>query len=180
MSNKIKIMKYDPNWIIALELERVNISALLGENVIAIEHIGSTSIPKQEAKPIVDIFIGVSPFNEIAFYKSVFNSKSYEYIQTGMIGRYLFSKYTNGSWTHNIHVIPFNDEFYTRNEFLFRDYLKEHPDIVREYGVIKKRAAQDHGEDLEEYTRTKTDFIQKIVDAARTKKGLPLVSVWED
>jgi len=33
--------------------------------------------------------------------------------------------------------------------------------------------------DIEEYTKGKTGFIQKVVDRARTEKGLPLVDVWE-
>ncbi|MCF6409743.1 GrpB family protein [Pseudalkalibacillus salsuginis] len=180
MSDRIKIMEYDPNWIKAFELEKSCISSLLGEEAITIEHIGSTSIPNQDAKPIVDIFIGVSPFKELAFYKSVFDSVSYNYIKTGMRGRYLFSKCTDGTWTHNIHVLPFNDEFYTRKEFLFRNYLREHPDLVQEYGEIKKKLAKSYGKTMEEYTRSKTDFIQKVVDAARTEKGLPLQNVWED
>ncbi|WP_338381509.1 GrpB family protein [Escherichia coli] len=32
-----------------------------GSHAVAIEHIGSTAIPNQRAKPVIDIFIGVSP-----------------------------------------------------------------------------------------------------------------------
>ncbi|MBD1379650.1 GrpB family protein [Metabacillus arenae] len=180
MKSEIKIIKYDPNWIRTFELEKSHISSLLGEEAISIEHIGSTSIPGQDAKPIIDIFAGVSPFQEAAHYKSLFHSESYRYIQTDMSGRYLFSKYTSGTWSHNIHVIPFNDEFYIRNEFLLRDYLRAHPELMQEYGKIKKISAKNHGNTMEEYTRSKTEFIQKVIDAARTEKGLPLQNVWEN
>lgn len=97
-----------------------------------------------------------------------------------MNGRYLFAKYTDGTWTHNIHILPYDDGFYDRNEFLLRDYLREHPELVREYGEIKRRSAQFEGMTMEQYTRSKTEFIQAVVDAARTEKGLPLQNVWED
>lgn len=67
-----------------------------------------------------------------------------------------------------------------RNQFLFRDYLQKHPDLVREYSEIKKRTAKINGVTMEQYTRCKTEFIQRVVDAARTEKGLPLQNVWED
>lgn len=37
-----------------------------------------------------------------------------------------------------------------------------------------------YGNAMEQYTRSKTEFIQSVVDAARTEKGLPLQNVWED
>ncbi|WP_097014319.1 GrpB family protein [Anaerocolumna aminovalerica] len=97
-----------------------------------------------------------------------------------MTGRYLFAKYTKGVWTHNLHILPYNDEFYMRNEFLLRDYLREHPELVAEYGGVKKRAVIKNGNTMEEYTRSKTEFIQKVIDGARKEKGLPLQSVWEN
>ncbi|SDJ06658.1 GrpB family protein [Alteribacillus bidgolensis] len=178
VGEEIMIVKYNPNWVEDFEREKSRISTLFGTQAIVIEHVGSTSIPGQEAKPVIDIFVIVSPFKDLAYYKSLFNFEVYNYIQTDMSKRYLFNKYTNGIWTHNLHINPYNNEFYTRNELLFRDYLREHPELVREYGEIKKNVAKNFAGEFEEYTRSKTEFIQKVIDAARTKKGLPLQNVW--
>ncbi|BFH15298.1 hypothetical protein J6TS7_46040 [Paenibacillus dendritiformis] len=67
-----------------------------------------------------------------------------------------------------------------KTKFLFRDYLQKHPDLIREYSEIKKRTAKINGVTMEQYTRFKTEFIQKVVDAARMEKGLPLQNVWEE
>ncbi|WP_369009959.1 GrpB family protein [Paenibacillus dendritiformis] len=48
-----------------------------------------------------------------------------------------------------------------RNEFLFRDYLQQHPDLVREYSELKKRTAKINGVTMEQYTRSKTEFISR-------------------
>ncbi|SDC55847.1 GrpB domain, predicted nucleotidyltransferase, UPF0157 family [Paenibacillus sp. UNCCL117] len=178
MSEEIKIVKYNPQWAIDFVQEKCILSSLLGDQAIAIEHIGSTSIPGQEAKPIIDIFVGVSPFSELAYYKSILDSELYHYIQTDMSSRYLFYKYTDGVWTHNIHIIPYNVEFYNRNELILRDYLKEHPKLVQKYGELKRNSAKNFNVNLDEYTRSKTEFIQHVIDVARTKKGLPLQDVW--
>lgn len=176
---KIEIVDYNPNWTKDFEEEKINLLHFLGSHAVAIEHIGSTAIPNQRAKPVIDIFIGVSPFEELSYYQHIFNAKEYRYTLTDMIGRYLFAKYTNEVWTYNLHILPYNKEFYLRNEFLLRDYLREHPKLVDEYGEVKERAAMENGSTMEAYTREKTEFIQKVIDAARKEKGLPLQSVWE-
>jgi len=116
LREEIKVVPYHPNWVEDFNREKGTITSLLGADAIAIEHIGSTSIPGQAAKPIIDIFVGVSPFKDLAYYQSIFDSEVYQFNQTGMRNRFLFSKYTNGIWTHNLHIIPYDDAFYTRNE----------------------------------------------------------------
>ena len=101
----IKIAKYNPIWVKAFEEEKRNVLTLLGTNAVAVEHVGSTSIPNQQAKPVIDMFIGVSPFKDLFFYQSIFNLEDYRYCPTDMIGRYLFAKYTKGVWTHNLHIL---------------------------------------------------------------------------
>lgn len=177
---KIEIVEYNTDWERAFEKEKKNILDLLGSHAVAVEHVGSTAIPNQKAKPVIDIFIGVLPLMEISFYETIFNSKDYRYMPTDMIGRYLYSKNIKGVWTHNLHILPYDDGFYMRNEFLFRDYLRKHLELVVEYGEIKKRAAIENGNTMEEYTRSKTEFIQKVIDAARKEKGLPVQNVWEN
>lgn len=176
---KIEIVEYDPNWAKDFEKEKLNLLQLLGSHAVAIEHVGSTAIPNQRAKPVIDIFVGVSPFAEMFFYKHVFNTKEYRYTPTDMAGRHLFAKSTNEVWTHNIHILPYNDWFYFRNEFMFRDYLRKHLELVDEYGEVKTRAATENGSTMEAYTRAKTEFVQMVVDAARKEKGLPVQNVWE-
>lgn len=88
----IKIAKYNPIWVKAFEEEKRNVLTLLGTNAVAVEHVGSTSIPNQQAKPVIDMFIGVSPFKDLFFYQSIFNLEDYRYCPTDMIGRYLFAK----------------------------------------------------------------------------------------
>ncbi|HHV12933.1 MAG TPA: GrpB family protein [Clostridiales bacterium] len=156
---KIEIVTYNPDWAKKFEAEKTNLLHLFGSHAKAVEHIGSTAIPGQRAKPVIDIFVGVSPFEELSFYQHVFNPREYRHTPTDMTGRYLFAKYKNGTWTHNIHILPYHDGFYLRNEFLLRDYLKEHPKLSDEYGAVKERAAMENGSTIEAYTRAKTEFI---------------------
>ena len=52
---KIVVVDYRPEWAEAFEREAARIANVLGENMVAIHHIGSTSVPGLCAKPIIDI-----------------------------------------------------------------------------------------------------------------------------
>lgn len=58
---EIEIVKYNPDWVKAFEEEKAKLLVLLGSDAKAIEHVGSTSIQNQEAKPVIDIFLEFHP-----------------------------------------------------------------------------------------------------------------------
>jgi hypothetical protein len=61
MGATVEIAEYDPAWPEAYERERAAIAEALGGHLLAIEHVGSTSVPGLGAKPIVDIMAGLRP-----------------------------------------------------------------------------------------------------------------------
>ncbi|MEW5940023.1 MAG: GrpB family protein, partial [Chloroflexota bacterium] len=61
---KVVIAPYDPNWPILFEQEKARLEGALGDHVLDIQHIGSTSVPGLGAKPIIDIMIAVRSLEE--------------------------------------------------------------------------------------------------------------------
>lgn len=51
----VTVVPYNPQWPQLFEEEAKSLRALLGENLVALFHIGSTSVPGLAAKPIIDI-----------------------------------------------------------------------------------------------------------------------------
>ena len=136
----IGIEEYCENWKKEFEKEREILLDTFRNDTKAIEHIGSTSIPGQSAKPVIDIFIAVSPFRKVSFYDCMLHIKNYRQTPSDIPGRYLFSKYINENiWTHNLHILSWDNEFYLRNEILFRDYLRKRPELVNKYNDLKKQ-----------------------------------------
>lgn len=175
----IELTPHSGNWKKAFEDEREILLDIFQDDIKAIEHIGSTSIPDLDAKPVIDVFIAVSPFRSIPFYKGKLDFNYYRSIKTDMINRYLFSKYSDkNTWTHNLHILPFDEDFYSRNEILFRDYLRKKPEWVSQYNQLKQQLVLKYTHSLEDYTQAKTQFIQTVVDLARAEKGLPRQDVW--
>src|SRR3569832_35291 len=51
---RIEIVPYDPSWPRAYEEERHRLEQAIGGQVVRFEHMGSTSVPGLESKPIID------------------------------------------------------------------------------------------------------------------------------
>jgi GrpB-like predicted nucleotidyltransferase (UPF0157 family) len=59
LSGPVELVDYDPAWpqLFAREAERVRVA--LGERVLLLEHVGSTSVPGLAAKPWIDMVLVV-------------------------------------------------------------------------------------------------------------------------
>src|SRR3954464_11771750 len=55
----VVLREYDPEWPLLYEREEKRIRGALGDRVIRLEHVGSTSIPGMAAKPRIDMVLGV-------------------------------------------------------------------------------------------------------------------------
>ena len=56
------IVPYDPRWPRLFEAEREHVEAVLGAGAVAVEHVGSMSVPGLDAKPVVDPLVGLGPW----------------------------------------------------------------------------------------------------------------------
>ena len=130
-----------------------------------LEHIGSTSIPGLSAKPVIDILAGRPGNLPGARYVTAFKQLGYEHKGAyGIPGRNYFRK--GVPRTHHVHLFSWSSELW-RDHLLFRDYLRAHPEIAREYETIKRELATMYLQDKEQYTDAKGPFVRSIVRRAR-------------
>lgn len=163
-SEVIKIIKYEPRWMIAYQQEREVISTALKQEFIDIQHIGSTSVPGLSAKPIIDILIAVNKLNTPEKYSRYLQKICYQYIYYAEnIDRLFFCKGTPR--THHIHIVEYDSWTYWRH-ILFRDYLVAHPETAQHYAQLKQKMALKLKTDRDAYTNSKTAFIESIVAQA--------------
>ena len=139
------------------------VSSALGENVIAIHHIGSTSIPNILAKPIIDMLVEVEDIRNVDTRSKEMESLNYEVMgEFGIEGRRYFRKDdADGVRTHQIHVFQRGSD-HLRRHIAFRDYLIAHPDEAKTYSNLKRELVQKYNGDGESYIEGKDDFIKKI------------------
>ncbi len=75
---KIEVQSYQPEWPELFEIEADNIRAILGEEIIEVHHIGSTSVPGLTAKPIIDILPVVKDVHAIDQYNEAMANLGYK------------------------------------------------------------------------------------------------------
>ncbi|MGB0101198.1 MAG: GrpB family protein, partial [Nocardioides sp.] len=56
----VQVVPYDPTWPQAYAAVRDRVIAALGDRVLRIEHVGSTSVPGLWAKPVIDADLTVA------------------------------------------------------------------------------------------------------------------------
>ena len=56
---KVEIVPPDPAWQEEFQKESRQLACVMGGNIVAIHHVGSTAIPGIYAKPVIDFLIEV-------------------------------------------------------------------------------------------------------------------------
>ncbi len=157
---KIEVVEYDPEWAIKFESEKVLLQEAIGDAALNIEHIGSTSVSRLMAKPIIDILIEVSSLQSLDAKDKKLESLGYEIKGENDIEWRRYFQKGGDQRTHHVHAFQTGDENSTRHR-AFKEYLIAHPKISKEYGVIKKQAARNCKNDSVLYMTLKHEFIQK-------------------
>jgi len=163
-NESFELADYDSRWPLLYEQESVLIAGALGDDVIDLQHIGSTSVPGLRAKPIIDILVAVESFAPIEAYARRLEPISYHYhSHEDDVDRLFFWKGTPR--THHLHIVEYATWEHQRH-LLFRDYLRAHPDIARWYESIKRELAEAFKGNRPAYTKGKTAFIKSIMARA--------------
>jgi len=181
VSDAIVIVDYDPRWPRMFEEERARILEAIGHWAADVQHVGSTSIPGIAAKPIIDIAVHLDSLVVALFCITPLREQlGYECLgEFGLPGRIYFRKLTGTllpgqshdgvGRTHQIHMYERSNEQYEK-QIVFRDYLRTHPDAMRDYEALKRELAARHSRDVEAYALAKSDFVLEILRRAREER----------
>lgn len=174
LRDQVSIVSYNPAWPRMFAEERSHLLGCLPRELIGrIEHFGSTAIPGLAAKPIVDMLVEVRSLEETkSRIVPVLESQGYDYFWRPTHGddvppfyAWFIKRDSAGVRTHHIHMVEKDFEQWER--LLFRDYLIEHPEVAKEYEVLKLRLARDYPNDRLVYTDGKTEFVKRVTRQAR-------------
>ena len=159
---KVEVVSYDPKWRDAFVEEAKEITAVLGDPIAAIHHIGSTAIPNIYAKPIIDVLVEVSDLAQVDDRNAAMETLGYEAMgEFGIAGRRYFRKHNAmGVRTHHVHIFEQGSPERDRH-LAFRDYMIAHPDAAQQYSQLKRSLAAKYPEDRESYMDGKDSFIRE-------------------
>jgi GrpB-like predicted nucleotidyltransferase (UPF0157 family) len=166
----IKISEHTPDWKNKFISEKQTIQKAIGiNNILRIEHIGSTAVPGLCAKPTIDILVEIEDEANTALIINDLKRIKYHYISKPenppphMMFAKGYSAKGYAGQTFHIHVRYGGDW----DELIFRDYLIRNPKIAPEYAELKLRLSTDYINAREIYTNNKTEFIKRITKTAR-------------
>jgi GrpB-like predicted nucleotidyltransferase (UPF0157 family)/8-oxo-dGTP pyrophosphatase MutT (NUDIX family) len=165
---QVEVVPYAPAWPRLYQAEAASLAALLGEELVEIHHIGSTSVPGLAAKPIVDILPVVREIGRIDALNDLLLAAGYvPKGENGIAGRRFFSKDGTGARRVHVHLFAAGHPEIARH-LDFVAYLRAHPAEAAAYAELKRELAGRFPGDPAGYTEAKSEFIRAIDARART------------
>lgn len=162
-SQKVVLVPPSPHWEETARQESERFAQALGDNLVVIHHVGSTSIPGIWAKPVIDLAPEVNNIDALDGLQARIRELGYEYWgEYGLPGRRFCPRIApNGLRLANVHCYQSGDPGLHRH-LAFRDYLRAHPEIASEYEREKLRARDLHPHDLYAYNDEKDAWIRRV------------------
>lgn len=174
MSETIEILPYSPRWPeefreIARELE-----AAAGAYALAIDHIGSTSVPGLAAKDVIDVQLTVAsldaplqPALELLGYERKLHLKDHrppgrDDLADDELEKHFYFKKNRRV---NLHI-RVAGKFNQRYPLLCRDYLRTHPHAAQAYGVVKQQLAKYFPDNADAYYDIKDPVFDILMEGA--------------
>ena len=158
----VALEPHDPQWDINAKQTIERLKLILKDIAVDIQHIGSTAIREIQAKPIIDLVIGVSDFPELLERNPVLEANGFLYRSQDHPDQHLYVCGDDRFITHHLHAVIYRAEAW--NHYVnMRDYLNTHPDEAAAYSELKQALAIQYANDRMTYTSMKSDLIQQIL-----------------
>jgi GrpB-like predicted nucleotidyltransferase (UPF0157 family) len=167
------VVPHDPAWAAAFQSCADEIAAVLGAELSAIHHAGSTAIPGIRAKPIIDIVVEARRLAALDDCAAALAALGYEARgEHGIAGRRFFIRNRDGQRAHHVHGFQAGHPEIERMLNL-RDFLRSHPEDAQAYSQLKQALSRQFPSDIGRYTDGKSAFIEAILHRAQFWRKQP-------
>ena len=166
----IVISEYDAKWPALFEEEAQRLRTAFGALALRIEHVGSTSVPGLAAKPVIDIQVSVASLVPHGRYVDTLATLGYRHLALSFDLVYpFFHRPAEFPGTHHVHLCEAGGEQEWKH-LAFRDYLRAHSQVARDYEALKRELARAHDGEIFQssraYSRSKSEFVATVLRAA--------------
>jgi GrpB-like predicted nucleotidyltransferase (UPF0157 family) len=161
----IEIARYDPAWPAEFRAEASKLTELLEPWLASpVEHIGSTSVPGLDAKPILDMMAGVHDLQSAKGAIPVLASHGYTHGQHRPATLWFHKDKAGRVPEQGLHLTEPGSSLW-RERLAFRDALRADPMLASQYQALKERLAAGSS-DIEAYTAGKREFVVQVLARA--------------
>jgi GrpB-like predicted nucleotidyltransferase (UPF0157 family) len=181
------IVEWQPRWADEFAEIRDRLADSFGDQALAIEHIGSTSVPGLAAKDVIDIQVSVAsldPHEPILEALAGAGMTEFpveipadDHVPPGWEGPSgvwvkLFASPPRDSRRAHVHVRAAGSPN-ERYALLFRDFMRAHPDAREAWAIFKKELARI-ADDIDDYVEVKdpaTDVVMVVAERWAAETG---------
>ena len=160
----IRLADYDPRWPHVYESLAERIRAALGDSVVALEHVGSTSVRGLCAKPIIDMLLVVPDSTDEAHYVPALEARGFV-LRIREPGWFEHRMLNAADIDCNVHVFSAGCEEPARM-LAFRDRLRSHEGDRRLYEDSKRKLAARTWRHVQHYADAKSEVVREILARA--------------
>jgi GrpB-like predicted nucleotidyltransferase (UPF0157 family) len=166
LASPIAVVPYDHRWPGQFAEEASRVRDVLGDRVLRVEHVGSTSVPGLAAKPILDMLLVVADSANEAEYVTALEAAGYR-LRIREAEWFEHRMFKGPGREVNLHVFsarcPEIDRMLT-----FRDWLREHDGDRELYAGCKRTLAEQDWKYTQNYADAKTAVVEEILARALT------------
>ncbi|MDH3679663.1 MAG: GrpB family protein [Acidimicrobiia bacterium] len=164
MNGPIHLAPYDPGWPAQYEQEADRLSAVLGDRMLAVHHVGSTSVPGLPAKPIIDIVMAVADSEDETTYVPDLEAAGYT-LRIREPEWFEHRMFKGPGADINLHVFTLGCTEIDRM-IRFRDRLRSDEQDRQRYTETKQELAAHHWDVVQSYADAKSDVVRSIMKRA--------------
>jgi len=165
----ITICNYDPTWPGLYETEEARIRAVLGQRVVRLDHVGSTSVPGLPAKAIIDIVLEVADSSDETAYVPGMEAAGYV-LRIREADWFEHRLFKGPNDDVNLHTFSANCPEVDRM-LLFRDWLRTNEADRDAYARAKRQLAARDWKYTQQYADAKTAVVSEIMARAMDRSA---------
>lgn len=160
---KYTISEYNPVLKDIFDEEAKKLRDVFIDEVVQIEHIGSTAVPGMSGKSSIDIDLAVKNISLIHNYEDKLKSLGYESLGEFVAkNAYFFAKEKDNTRIVNLHIMETNHPEFIKT-LAVRDYLRSHPKEVEDYSNLKRDLFEKYADDYSSYRKEKDKYMEKLM-----------------
>lgn len=161
----ITLQEYNPHWPKLFNKEANRIRSVLGNKILQLEHVGSTSVPGLCAKPIIDILLVVKDSADESTYVS--DLEKADYTLRIREPEWFEHRLFKGPDTDiNLHVFSKGASEVDRM-LHFRNWLRTNNTDRDKYAAVKRNLAGREWRHVQHYADAKDSIVKEIMERAK-------------
>ncbi|WP_431870947.1 GrpB family protein [Nocardiopsis eucommiae] len=170
VNGRVRLSEADPKWPYLFRQEESRVRSALGDRVLSLDHVGSTSVPGLAAKPCVDLLMVVADSADEPAYLPDLEKAGYSLVIAEP--DWFEHRVLKGpSVNLNLHVFSEGCEEADRMR-LFRDYLTADAGARERYTAVKRDLSERTWKRIQDYADAKSDIVLELLAEAEAWRAL--------